>query len=139
MAKRIPWDQYEIALLFMAHEKIANGGDHSTVALQLSNTLRQLAVHRGIEIDETYRNVNGMNMQLGNVQYLFTNGKKGLSGASRVIRNMYEVYRNNHTEFETVLKEATELSGVSDEIIEQPEKFPFKAHDTPRKTAKRVP
>lgn len=139
MAKRIPWDRYEIALLLVAYEKIANGDDYSAVALQLSNTLRQLAIHRGIEIDETYRNVNGMNMQLGNVQYLFTNGKQGLSNASRAIRNMYEMYRNNHTEFEAVLKEANKLSGVSDETIKQPEKNPVKTHDAPRKTVKRVP
>ena len=48
-----------------------------------------------------------MNMQLNNIQYLFTGGEKGLSGASRAIRNMYDVYMNDHDQFDAILEEAT--------------------------------
>ena len=43
-------------------------------------------------------------MQLGNVQYLFTNGAKGLSGASEMIRNMYQLYQNNQGEYRQRLR-----------------------------------
>ena len=85
MPIRIPWDRFEVALLFQAYEKIVKGADLNTEAVILSETLRRLAVQKGIIIDDTYRNVNGMKMQFGNVQYLFTNGKKGLSAASPLI------------------------------------------------------
>lgn len=74
MAIRVPWDCYEVALLFSTYERVADGADCSTEAARLSETLRALARRRGVSIDGTYRNVNGMKMQLANVQYLFTDG-----------------------------------------------------------------
>lgn len=106
MGTRVPWDQYEVALLFRAYGNIVDGADINTEAKDLSQQLRKIALHRGTVIDETYRNVNGMKMQLGNVQYLFTNGAKGLSGASEKIRNMYQLYQNNQGEYRQRLKEA---------------------------------
>ena len=65
MSSRIPWDRYEVALLLNAYERVARGSDINTEAAKLSVVLRNLATYRGILIDETYRNVNGMKMQLG--------------------------------------------------------------------------
>lgn len=77
MTVRIPWNRYEIALLFDAYERVAGGSDINSEAVKLSESLHTLATCKGIPIDETYRNVNGMTMQLANVQYLFTCGQKG--------------------------------------------------------------
>lgn len=111
MPIRIPWDRYEIALLFHAYEHVMDGADINKEATELSSVLRQLAIRRNIAIDDTYRNVNGMKMQLANVQYLFTDGQKGLSGASAMIRQMFELYKANYAEYQTILKEAIELTG----------------------------
>ncbi len=108
--KRISWDKYESALLFKAYENIASGKNFMLEAVTLSNTLRQYAINRGIEIDDTYRNVNGMNFHLSQVQFLFTNGKKGLSSSSKSTREMYKLYHNNHNKYLSLLKEATRLS-----------------------------
>ena len=62
MPIRIPWDRYEVALLFSAYERVAGGLDINTEAAKLSETLRNLAVRRGVTIDDTYRHVNGMKM-----------------------------------------------------------------------------
>lgn len=110
MAIRVPWDCYEVALLFSTYERVADGADCSTEAARLSETLRALARRRGVSIDGTYRNVNGMKMQLANVQYLFTDGQKGLSGASAMIRQMYDLYKTNPADYQTVLKEAIRLT-----------------------------
>ena len=77
MPIRISWDRYEVALLFAAYERVAGGSDINTEAARLSQTLRDLAIRRGVSIDDTYRNLNGMKMQLANVQYLVTSGEKG--------------------------------------------------------------
>ncbi len=111
MAVRIAWDRYEVALLFCAYEKVAKGSDLTKEAETLSQVLRNLAVRRGVTIDETYRNVNGMKMQLANVQYLFTDGERGLSGASSMIREMYELYSNHPVEFQTIMMEAIRMAG----------------------------
>lgn len=110
MAIRVPWDCYEVALLFSTYERVADGADCSTEAARLSETLRALARRRGVSIDGTYRNVNGMKMQLANVQYLFTDGQKGISGASAMIRQMYDLYKTNPADYQTVLKEAIRLT-----------------------------
>ncbi len=104
MTVRIPWDRYEVALLFSAYERVADGADISQEAARLSETLRALAIRRGASIDDTYRNVNGMKMQLANVQYLFSDGQKGLSGASAMIRQMYELYKTNHEEYQIIFE-----------------------------------
>ena len=111
MPIRVPWDQFEVALLIDAYIHCIHGKDLSQTAQELSDRLRGLAIRRGIEIDDTYRNVNGMKMQLGNVQYLFTNGERGLSGASAMIHQMVEMYRNEPTRFQVILKEAFQLTG----------------------------
>ena len=113
MAIRIPWDRYEVALLFSTYERVANGADLGIEASNLSETLRTLATRRGNSIDETYRNVSGMKMQLANVQYLFTDGQKGLSGASAMIRQMYDLYKSKPEDYQTVLKEAIRLTSLN--------------------------
>lgn len=70
MPARIPWSQHEVALLFDAYLRAAKGADLQQTAAQLSVTLRGMAERAGVDIDETYRNVNGIKMQLANVQYL---------------------------------------------------------------------
>lgn len=110
MAIRVTWDCYEVALLFSTYERVADGADYSTEAARLSETLRALASRRGVSIDGAYRNVNGMKMQLANVQYLFADGQKGLSGASAMTRQMYDLYKTNPADYQTVLKEAIRLT-----------------------------
>lgn len=68
MSIRVSWDCYEVALLFAAYARVASGSDINAEAHQLSKTLRELAIRRGISIDDTYRNLNGMKMQLANVR-----------------------------------------------------------------------
>lgn len=116
MAIRIPWDCYEVAFLFSAYEQVIDGADYSAAAVRLSETLRDLANRRGVSIDETYRNVNGIKMQLANVQYLFTDGKKGLSGASAMIRRMFELYKTSPTDYQKILKEAIRLASSNTSI-----------------------
>ena len=109
MSKRIPWNEQEITLLFRAYECVTNGTEINTEAIELSKLLRELAVDRGILIDDTFRNINGIKMQLANVQHLFTDGKKGLSGASTYIREMYQKYQYKNDEYQRILKETIQL------------------------------
>lgn len=115
---RISWDCYETALLLDAYKRAMDGSDIDAEAKMLSITLRNLAIHRGFLIDDTYRNVNGIRMKLFNVQYVFTDGRRGLSNPSKMIRNVYELYKNDYAKYQMILKEAIRLTGSAMSIEE---------------------
>ncbi len=64
------WDKYETALLIEAYRKIkADRSKKGSIVAALSSSLRKRA---SFEIDDTFRNENGINMRLGelpDVQY----------------------------------------------------------------------
>lgn len=49
-------------------------------------------------------------MHLSQVQFLFTNGKNGLSSSSKSTREMYKLYQSNHKNYLSLLSEAVRLS-----------------------------
>lgn len=111
MSLRLLWDRYEIALLFRAYERISNGNDANVVVASLSKSLRNLAIRRGVVIDAAFRNVNGIRLQLANVQYLCTDGAKGLYGASSLMREMFQLYKLSQAEFQEILRKALQMIG----------------------------
>ena len=64
MALRIPWDKYESALLLDMYFKVASGEiKRQQAVVKLSADLRNLAINRGIVIDDIFRNTNGINLE----------------------------------------------------------------------------
>ncbi|MCM1227011.1 MAG: hypothetical protein NC320_06235 [Clostridium sp.] len=138
MARRIPWSKHEIALPFLTYENVVNGSSMKEQVSWLSDILRRLASINWIVIDGTFRNINGMNMQLGNVQFLFTGGEKGLSGTSRAIRNMYDIYVNDHDQFDAILREATIMMNAEVTVNTQSQNIFADNQDTIHKPIKRI-
>ena len=63
MAYRIPWDKYEAAILLDTCLRVDQGVfDCSSAITLVSNILRNRAIHRGLEIDNIFRNENGISM-----------------------------------------------------------------------------
>ena len=60
--KQLPnWTKVEVALLIEAYQAISLSPKAKEQILGvLSTNLRNMAVNAGIEIDDTYRNLNGM-------------------------------------------------------------------------------
>ena len=101
MAVRIGWDKYEVALLIDACNKIRNNEIDKTECIhKLSTLLRQRAKANGINIDEVFRNANGITLQMTKMEYLLTDGKKGLPGASKLYVEIAKMSKLNHSEFE---------------------------------------
>ena len=73
---------------------------------QLSKLLREYGASRGIEIDEIYRNENGISMQLAKIDYLFRGETGGLNNTSTLFRETVTLYRNDKPKFEELLSEA---------------------------------
>lgn len=114
LATRIPWDKYETALLFDFYTRIESGSNMRSVATQLSETLRIKAEKQGLEIDEKFRNVNGMLMKLENVRYLITDGTSGLSSVSQGIKDMYKLKNQHPDEYEEIRREAWKMASGTD-------------------------
>ena len=71
-SSRVCWDEYETALLIEAFWKIEeNKSSKNEVLIRLSNDLRKRAVNNGMKIDDTFRNLNGIGLQLSNISLSF--------------------------------------------------------------------
>jgi hypothetical protein len=44
------------------------------------------------------------------MQYLFTNGEKGLDSYSQMDKDVYELYKNNNEKYQQLLKKALEMT-----------------------------
>ena len=107
MAVRIEWDKYEVALLIDACEKALNKQQAKPqIVAWLSSALRKRAQNNGISIDDIFRNENGISLQMTKMDYLLSDGKRGLPGASKLYSEIAQLHKNNPTEFAELLNEA---------------------------------
>ena len=107
MASQLEWDKFETALLIDASEQvIKKPSAKKDIVKALSYSLRERARHRGIQIDNAFRNVNGISLQMRKVIYLLSDGKLGLPGASKIFVEMVAVKKDNPSKYYKILKEA---------------------------------
>ena len=107
MALRIKWDQLEVALLIDACEQVQQKKiAKNEMVSRLSYALRRRAERRGIEIDDIFRNENGISLQMTKMEYLLTDGKAGLPGASKLYAEIAGFRKNCPNEYSQLLSEA---------------------------------
>ena len=101
--KRVIWE--EAALMVDAYRRIeATPSQKNELLHQLSDVLRKRAISNGLEIDERFRNFNGMKFQYELLRYLMTDGEQGLPGnVAKTIAEMAEIYRSEPEKFENIL------------------------------------
>lgn len=107
--RRIVWDKYETVLLIEAFWKIE--GDktlRSGVIEQLSRDLRAKAQNQGIEIDDTFRNINGISIQMANLASSFYPDRASMHKTA-IFDEMAKLYLQNRQEYEAILREAHAL------------------------------
>lgn len=111
--KRVGWDKYETALLIEAFWKIESKcGDRTKILTQLSNELRQKAINQGQEIDDKFRNYNGMAIQLANISASFFPERASMHKTA-IFEEIADLYKNNKTEFNHLLDKAHKLTEIS--------------------------
>lgn len=107
MSMRIPWNEYETAILISACAAYIAGECTKKEAVKnVSGTLRKRAKNCGTEIDDVFRNENGIAMQFMLVHELITNERCGLRGASKMFVDMVELYKSDKARFQKILMEA---------------------------------
>ena len=101
------WDKYEVALIIEVYQNIKQGRvDKQAALVALSHNLRQMAKNEGLEIDDKFRNLNGMQWQLGFIERAFVGEDYESRTPPRIFIEMVAVYNENQAEFQSILAEA---------------------------------
>lgn len=96
LRKRNVWSEKECALLIVALEDIYFGKkERADVIAKLSSKLRSMGRASGAHVGDLYRNEAGIALQMLKMEFLLTEGKKGLSGASKAFERIYELYKTD--------------------------------------------
>lgn len=119
MASRIPWDIEEAVLMLDMLLKSLDGKLTRKEAIrQVSEKLRRRAVNRGIEIDDIFRNENGITFQIA-LEVAYTGIETKLKQPTKLFVDTVNLYRNHRELYEERLKEAehvVEPKSVQDEF-----------------------
>lgn len=107
---RTGWNKYEVALLLESYKSVAAGETPRKVAVSaLSKRLRNRMLLHGVEINDKYRNENGIDLQMSAVEYVLSDGEKGLDRPSKLFYEIAELSVNNTEVYYSILKEALTL------------------------------
>ena len=107
MAVQPQWDKYEAAIMLDALVRSSNGEiTRSNAVKMVSAQLRKRATARGMNIDDKFRNIAGIQFQMKGMEYFLTDGEKGMDKPSRLFRETVELYRNDRDAFNQLLAEA---------------------------------
>ena len=106
MPNRVPFTEYEAVLLLDAFLQFESGKVLRKDAIgNCSAKLRRLAIANGMEIDDIYRNTNGISFQMASMESAYR-GKTITKPATRLFDETVSMYRNNRKKYEGLLKEA---------------------------------
>lgn len=119
--KRVVWNEHEAALLVDTFEKVRKGiVSRDKAIVELSKRLRSRMILDGIAINEKYRNVSGMDLQLLSLERSVDNNGDLIEDnhLSQTFRSIYQLSKNKRETYDTILSEAILLyPDVCDEEI----------------------
>lgn len=114
------WDKYEVALLIEAYQNIKQGRvDRNTALVALSQSLRQMAINEGLKIDETYRNLNGMQWQSGIIEGAFLQKDYDKCTPPKIFIEMVDLYIGDQPAFRAVLQQAHNIVSLKVNMTEE--------------------
>ena len=110
MADRIPWDKYEAAILLEAFLEVKRNCISRREAIAIvSDQLRQMAINSGVAIDDIHRNKNGISFQMSSMESAWE-GHTIQKSATRLFREIVEMYHGNQEQYLVLLKEAQDMA-----------------------------
>lgn len=111
MSNRIPWGLHEAAILLQGLLDVREKKVYRKVAVtKIPSQLRSLAARNGNIVDEKFRNVNGIGLQISHLEYALTNGKTGLGPAHKWQYAIIEIFRNDPDRYKKLLEEVNAMS-----------------------------
>lgn len=110
--KRVVWNEHEAALLVDTFEKVREGVvSRDKAIVNLSKRLRNRMVLDGIVINEKYRNVAGMDLQLLSLERSVDSNGNLVEGnhLSQIFCKIYLLSRDERETYNTMLSDANLL------------------------------
>lgn len=114
MARQLPWNRYEVALLLDAYLQIQEEPQkEKEILANFSKILRKRALRLGHTIDATFRNENGMSIQYQRMKFLMTDGAVGFDGPiSRSFHEVVDIYKKDRNWYQMILNKARKDAGL---------------------------
>ena len=104
--KQPSWDKYEAAILLEGLLTSMKGELTRSDAIKaVSRDLRAMALHRGMEVDEVYRNTNGISFQMKSMESAYL-GRTVFKPATKLFADVAGLYHESYDEYQKLLKEA---------------------------------
>ena len=101
------WDKYEAALLLEAVFNVESGKEGRSEAIKrISSSLRKIALIRGLSIDDTYRNINGISMQMAAMKATAFELESKMRSHSKVFCEIVALHNDNKPEYDVILNQA---------------------------------
>lgn len=110
MSVRIPWSIDEAVIMLDMLLAVRESRIPRQKAIPLvSAKLRKLAVKKGLQIDEVFRNANGIALQMSAMEYVLTDGATGLNKPTKLFQNVVELYKYDKETFKRKVREVNAL------------------------------
>lgn len=117
MKRQPTWDKFEVVLLIDSYIQIKEQKKNKNEVLKkLSCKLRKKAQKSGMNIDDTFRNLNGMQWQIKFIDCAFNNKNFGNHSPSKMFRKMVDMYQNDKEQFDSILAQAEEIIDGTNEF-----------------------
>lgn len=109
MATQPKWDIYEAAILLNGYLEMLQGNQPRAYFIsRISEDLRQMAVNRGIVIDDIYRNKNGISYQIKSMESAY-NGKTIYIPSTKLFDEVVSIYQKERKRYCCILEEAKHM------------------------------
>ena len=106
----IGWNKYETAILIDAYVQVKEGKLlRKDAVAQVSKRLRERMLRIGTTISETYRNENGISLQMSAIGYAMGNDSNGISHVSNIFREIVKMYNEENDKFHQLLSIANAM------------------------------
>lgn len=106
MARQTPFTEYEAVLLLDAYLRTVSGDASRRDAVKdCSDALRRIAINKGMEIEDAYRNTGGISFQMASMESAYR-GETITKPATKLFTETVSMYRNDRKKYEGLLKEA---------------------------------
>lgn len=110
--KQPKWDIYEAVILLDGYLEVPQTNQpKAQIVRRVSADLRRMAVNRGIEIDDIYRNENGISYQIQSMDSAYR-GEKVYVPATRLFAETVKLYRTDTERYFDILEEAKNMVAV---------------------------
>lgn len=125
MAKSVPWDIYEAAILLDGTEKVHQGRiDRKQAISEVSKMLREKARLADLEIDDDFRSIAGISFQMLSMESALA-GYTIVKPASKLFTEIVKTKEENISEYSIILQEAFKLAGENLSLEEEYVKWLF--------------